>query len=86
MSEAPPERSRWIRITSGWFLLGTGIAGCVLPIIPGIPLALAGLLILSRDYVWARSILRKAKRKAVFLRRKARGRHSGAAIPNAKLS
>lgn len=84
MIEAPPERSRLIRIISGWFLLVTGIAGCVLPIIPGIPLALAGLLILSRDYAWARSILRKAKRKAVSLRRKARGRQSGTPVPNAK--
>ncbi|HEU4636914.1 MAG TPA: PGPGW domain-containing protein [Edaphobacter sp.] len=84
MSEPPPERSRWIRITSGWFLLGTGIAGCVLPIIPGIPLALAGLLILSRDYAWARSLLRKVKRKAVFLRRKARARQTPASLANAK--
>ena len=84
MIEPLPERSRLIRIISGWFLLVTGIAGCVLPIIPGIPLALAGLLILSRDYVWARSILRKAKRKAASVRRKARARQSGARVVTAK--
>jgi hypothetical protein len=86
MIEPPPERSRWIRIAGGWFLFGTGIAGCVLPIIPGIPLALAGLLILSRDYVWARSILRKVKRKAVSVRRKTRARQSGVPITNARSS
>ena len=80
MNEAPQERSRWMRIAGGWFLLGTGIAGCVLPVIPGIPLALAGLLVLSRDYVWARSLLRKAKRKAVAVRRKARARQSAPVV------
>jgi len=80
MSEVPPERSRWMRIAGGWFLLGTGIAGCILPVIPGIPLALAGLLVLSRDYVWARSLLRKAKRKAVAVRRKARARQSAPVV------
>jgi uncharacterized membrane protein YbaN (DUF454 family) len=80
MNEAPRERSRWMRIAGGWFLLGTGIAGCVLPVIPGIPLALAGLLVLSRDYVWARSLLGKAKRKAVAVRRKARARQQSAPV------
>lgn len=65
-----------MQLAGGWLLLGLGIAGCVLPIIPGIPLALAGLLILARDYAWARSLLRKAKRKAVSMRRRARPRRS----------
>ena len=34
----------------GWALLAIGIAGCVLPVIPGIPFSLAGLIILARDY------------------------------------
>jgi uncharacterized membrane protein YbaN (DUF454 family) len=80
MSEVPPERSRWMRVISGWVLLSAGIAGCVLPVIPGIPLALAGLLVLSRDYAWARSLLRKAKRKAVSVRRKARARQSAPVV------
>jgi uncharacterized membrane protein YbaN (DUF454 family) len=84
MREVHPERSRLIRVISGWFLLVTGIAGCVLPIIPGIPLLLAGLLILSRDYVWARALLRKIKRKAVSVRRKARARQSATPVSTAK--
>ncbi len=61
-----------MRKVGGWALLSVGIAGCVLPVIPGIPLLLAGLLVLSHDYVWAKSTLGKAKRWAVHVRRKAR--------------
>ena len=64
----------WIRKASGWGLLGLGIAGCVLPVIPGIPFALAGLLVLARDYAWARSALRSAKRWLVRMRRRARAK------------
>lgn len=75
-------RRRWARMAGGWLLLGTGIAGCVLPIIPGVPFALAGLLILARDYAWARSVLGKVKRKAVSLRRRARARQNGTPLVN----
>jgi len=61
-----------MRKVIGWALLSVGIAGCVLPVIPGIPLLLAGLLVLSQDYRWAKSALGKAKRWAVHVRRKAR--------------
>ena len=65
-------RNGWARKAGGWGLLVAGVAGCILPVIPGIPLLLAGLIILARDYAWARSALRKVKRKAVSMRRKAR--------------
>jgi uncharacterized protein YqgC (DUF456 family) len=58
-----------------------GIAGCILPVIPGIPLAIAGLIILARDYAWARILLHKAKRKLVAMRRKARAKRSGVTVP-----
>jgi uncharacterized protein len=61
-------------------LLAVGIAGCVLPVIPGIPIALAGLFILARDYAWARAALRKAKRKVVAMRRQVRARRSGGPV------
>jgi uncharacterized membrane protein YbaN (DUF454 family) len=63
-----------MRKAGGWALLVLGIAGCVLPVIPGIPLLLAGLLILAQDYKWAKSALGKAKRWAVHVRRKARAK------------
>lgn len=70
------ERSGWVRKASGWTMLAIGIAGCVLPVLPGIPIALAGLIILARDYSWARSAVRKAKRKLVSLRRRTRSKPS----------
>ncbi len=72
MDGAGAIRNGWLRKASGWALLAVGIAGCVLPVIPGIPLALAGLLILARDYAWARSALRSTKRWLVRMRRRAR--------------
>jgi uncharacterized membrane protein YbaN (DUF454 family) len=65
-------RNGWVRKASGWALLAVGVAGCILPVIPGIPLALAGLLILARDYAWARGALRSTKRWLVRMRRRAR--------------
>src|SRR5215472_12961257 len=56
-------RNGLARRTGGWTLLVIGIAGCVLPVLPGIPLALAGLLLLSRDYAWASKALHHVKRR-----------------------
>jgi uncharacterized protein YqgC (DUF456 family) len=67
-------RNGWARKAGGWTLLAVGIAGCVLPVIPGIPLALAGLLVLAPDYAWARSALRSTKRGLVRMRRRARAK------------
>jgi uncharacterized membrane protein YbaN (DUF454 family) len=60
----------------GWALLAVGVAGCVLPVMPGIPLALAGLIILARDYLWARRALGHAKRRAVRMRQQARAKRA----------
>ena len=51
----------WRRI-SGWTLVLLGIAGCVLPVIPGIPLLLGGLALLSTEYAWAERTLDRLKR------------------------
>jgi uncharacterized membrane protein YbaN (DUF454 family) len=75
-------RNSWARKAGGWGLLAAGIAGCILPVIPGIPLALAGLIILARDYAWARAALRRAKRKVVSMRRRARGRQATNVVAN----
>jgi uncharacterized membrane protein YbaN (DUF454 family) len=68
------QKSGWLRKATGWGLLLAGVAGCILPVIPGIPLVIAGLLILARDYAWAKAALRRTKRWAVKIRRRARSR------------
>ena len=42
----------------GWVCICAGVLGLVLPVIPGIPLLIAGLFILSARYVWASYCLR----------------------------
>jgi len=69
-------RNGWARKASGWALLIVGIAGCLRPVIPGIPFALAGLFILARDYAWARGALRSTKRWLVRMRRRARAKRA----------
>ena len=76
MDPVSSSRSGWMRKTGGWALLTAGIAGCILPVIPGIPLLLAGLLILAQDYLWAKNALGKTKRWAVHVRRKTRTRRA----------
>jgi uncharacterized membrane protein YbaN (DUF454 family) len=43
-------------VFSGWFAIGLGIVGLVLPF-PGMALILLGLVILSSHYVWAERAL-----------------------------
>lgn len=38
-----------------------GVAGLVLPILQGLPLLLVGLVILSREYGWARHLLERVR-------------------------
>jgi len=52
---------RWGSLAAGWLLLIAGLAGFVLPVIPGIPLLLAGLGLLAYEYVWARRLLERVK-------------------------
>lgn len=46
------------RTLFGWILLGAGVLGLLLPILPGLPLLFVGLLLLSGNYRWARQSLR----------------------------
>jgi uncharacterized protein YqgC (DUF456 family) len=73
-------RNSRARRAVGWALLAVGIAGCILPVIPGILLALAGLVILSRDYVWARKALRYTRRRVVRMRRQERAKRAEKAM------
>jgi hypothetical protein len=49
-------KGRWqvmLRQIAGYSCLAVGIAGCVLPILPGIPMLVLGLGLLSIDSPWA---------------------------------
>ena len=39
---------------AGWALLMLGVAGLVLPVLPGVALLIVGLSFLSLEYKWAR--------------------------------
>ena len=48
---------RWFRIIFGMLLLGAGVAGWALPIIPGCALFIPGLMLLSHEFHWAKRLL-----------------------------
>jgi hypothetical protein len=48
----------------GFALVGVGLAGLVLPVLPGWVLIVAGFAVLSREYSWAHSALAFARRQA----------------------
>lgn len=48
---------RLARIISGFVLIGAGMVGWFLPVVPGNVLIAAGLLLLAPDFPWARRIL-----------------------------
>ena len=48
----------------GFTLVGVGLAGLVLPVLPGWVLIIAGFAVLSREYSWADSALAFARRQA----------------------
>jgi len=52
---------RWARLACGWLLVVAGLAGFVLPVIPGIPLLLGGLALLAYEYVWAQRLMDRVK-------------------------
>ena len=52
--------SLW-RTVGGWIFVIAGVAGLLLPVLPGAPLLIAGLVMLSADHSWARNCLRKVK-------------------------
>jgi uncharacterized membrane protein YbaN (DUF454 family) len=59
---------RLARIILGFVLLGFGIVGLFLPILQGVALIVAGLLLLGREYHWARRTLDWGKRRWHALR------------------
>ncbi len=59
---ATQARCPFVRKAGGWAFLVLGAAGLVLPVMPGIPLVAAGLIMLSSDYPWARTLLRRTRK------------------------
>lgn len=43
----------WWRLLAGWVCIGLGLLGMILPMIPGIPLLIFGLVMLSTQHRWA---------------------------------
>jgi hypothetical protein len=56
---------RAARTLIGFALVLLGLAGLVLPVLPGWVLIIAGFAVLAREYAWARSALEFARRQAV---------------------
>jgi hypothetical protein len=56
----------------GFALVAIGLAGLLLPVLPGWVLIIAGFAVLSREYAWARSGLAFARRHATRSGRKVR--------------
>lgn len=56
----------------GFILVAIGLAGLVLPVLPGWVLIVAGFAVLSREYAWAHSGLAFARRHATRSGRKLR--------------
>ncbi len=54
---------RIVVYVSGWSLLGLGIVGLFLPALQGILFILMGLLVLSRESQWARSLLTRLRER-----------------------
>ena len=49
-----------LRTIAGVILITIGVIGLVLPVIPGIPLLLAGMATMGRDHPWLRPLIERA--------------------------
>lgn len=57
-----PHPIRWVVVASvGGTLVIVGLTGLVLPVIPGIPLMLAGFALLASEFAWAEVLLNRTK-------------------------
>jgi hypothetical protein len=75
----PPGRPAPLLVKLSRMLVGTtlvlaGIAGLVLPILPGWLLIIAGLALLARDFFWARRLLDIVKSRWAAARQAMTGR------------
>ena len=57
-----PHPLRWVIAASvGTTLVVLGLTGLVLPVIPGIPLLIAGFALLATEFAWAEVLLNRTK-------------------------
>jgi len=54
---------RGLRIAAGLAMLLVGVMGWLLPVIPGWAFFIPGLILLSREFHWARRLLEWLKRR-----------------------
>ena len=52
---------RTIRVIAGVLLIGQGLIGMLMPVLPGIPLLLAGVALLGSDHPWVRPIMARLR-------------------------
>jgi len=52
-----------IILTAGWLCILSGAVGFVLPVVPGIPLLIAGVILLSGHHAWARRLLARFRKR-----------------------
>jgi len=50
-----------LQVTSGFLLVGIGLVGVVMPIMPGWIFLVPGLALLSRHYAWARRLRERVR-------------------------
>ena len=58
-----------VLLVGGWLCVVLGIAGLVLPLVPGTVLLLTGVMLLGQRYAWARGLLARIYRKFPKVRR-----------------
>jgi hypothetical protein len=66
---------------AGFTLVLAGLAGLLLPIIPGWLLIIPGLALLATEYVWARRLLKVAQQKATQAKEALLGKKDRAPSP-----
>lgn len=60
---------RLVVLIAGWGFIALGVVGLLLPFLQGVLFLLAGLTILSTEYVWAHSLLQKMRMRFPSLTR-----------------
>jgi len=62
--------SRILLLILAWLSVVVGIVGVVMPLLPGIPLLLIGLVLLARHYPWAGSLLQRIRSNLTIIRKR----------------
>ncbi len=52
---------RTIRTFAGLMLIGVGLIGLLVPVIPGIPLVIAGVALVGTNHPWVRPVIARLR-------------------------